>query len=64
MLGIGYVISLWHSLDLPYNYFEDTDDQKLLVKNKTDSDMRLIPVVLGTDTIVPYRYLKQVAQSA
>ena len=27
VLGIGYVILLWHSLGLPYNYF------KLLLKN-------------------------------
>ena len=24
VLGIGYVILLWHSLSLPYNYFDDT----------------------------------------
>ena len=23
VLGMGYVILLWHSLSLPYNYFED-----------------------------------------
>ena len=26
MLGMGYVILLWHSLSLPYNYFSYTDD--------------------------------------
>ena len=24
VLGMGYVILLWHSLSLPYNYFETT----------------------------------------
>ena len=24
VLGMGYVILLWHSLSLPYNYFEET----------------------------------------
>ena len=23
VLGMGYVILLWHSLSLPYNYFQD-----------------------------------------
>ena len=23
VLGMGYVILLWHSLSLPYNYFDD-----------------------------------------
>ena len=25
VLGMGYVILLWHSLSLPYNYFKGTD---------------------------------------
>ena len=29
VLGMGYVILLWHSLSLPYNYFEMTAMLKL-----------------------------------
>ena len=28
VLGMGYVILLWHSLSLPYNYFEISFNQK------------------------------------
>ena len=31
VLGMGYVILLWHSLSLPYNYLE-TEDEARLVK--------------------------------
>ena len=30
VLGMGYVILLWHSLSLPYNYFADRKDMKKL----------------------------------
>ena len=30
VLGMGYVILLWHSLSLPYNYFERNMESKLL----------------------------------
>ena len=26
VLGMGYVILLWHSLSLPYNYLTDSED--------------------------------------
>ena len=26
VLGMGYVILLWHSLSLPYNYFEEVEE--------------------------------------
>ena len=29
VLGMGYVISLWHSLSLPYNYFVFKEDNIL-----------------------------------
>ena len=28
VLGMGYVILLWHSLSLPYNYFENVESIK------------------------------------
>ena len=28
VLGMGYVILLWHSLSLPYNYFEFIEDAR------------------------------------
>ena len=30
VLGMGYVILLWHSLSLPYNYFDDGLGLKLV----------------------------------
>ena len=29
VLGMGYVILLWHSLSLPYNYFDITKSREL-----------------------------------
>ena len=29
VLGMGYVILLWHSLSLPYNYFEILSERKM-----------------------------------
>ena len=40
VLGMGYVILLWHSLSLPYNYFSvgfDPDQIRTLVSMATDS---------------------------
>ena len=34
MLGIGYVILLWHSLSLPYNLFEELEFPMLHAKFK------------------------------
>ena len=31
VLGMGYVILLWHSLSLPYNYFDDGLRLKLFI---------------------------------
>ena len=31
MLGMGYVILLWHSLSLPYNYFKDQSPPLLTI---------------------------------
>ena len=31
VLGMGYVILLWHSLSLPYNYFEILDFEGLYI---------------------------------
>ena len=33
VLGMGYVILLWHSLSLPYNYFTDLAALELMKKN-------------------------------
>ena len=46
VLGMGYVILLWQSLSLPYNYFEIIKDTSrmgiiLLNLNKKDADLAL-----------------------
>ena len=33
-LGMGYVILLWHSLSLPYNYFDDFTNGTYFGKTK------------------------------
>ena len=30
MLGMGYVILLWHSLSLPYNYIHNVDSVRMI----------------------------------
>ena len=40
VLGMGYVILLWHSLSLPYNYFETTCTQPSATSNiSTEPDL-------------------------
>ena len=36
VLGMGYVILLWHSLSLPYNYFGSSDPRRLHIKFGSD----------------------------
>ena len=39
VLGMGYVILLWHSLSLPYNYFDPfQDDENLSDQTPTEQD--------------------------
>ena len=42
VLGMGYVILLWHSLSLPYNYFEHVAGLKTLFHGTFWSFMKLI----------------------
>ena len=35
VLGMGYVILLWHSLSLPYNYFGETGNRKMMRESMT-----------------------------
>ena len=43
VLGMGYVILLWHSLSLPYNYFKETNI-KIYWCVKADVDLRFASV--------------------
>ena len=36
VLGIGYVILLWHSLSLPYNYFTPANKTEIIIKKSLD----------------------------
>ena len=40
VLGMGYVILLWHSLSLPYNYFEKHVAIELIIRKKFCQMMR------------------------
>ena len=52
VLGMGYVILLWHSLSLPYNYFVNDltgkDSQKCMSAMQTliDSSLRTISMYM------------------
>ena len=35
VLGMGYVILLWHSLSLPYNYVGYSLDKKIILDSRT-----------------------------
>ena len=39
VLGMGYVILLWHSLSLPYNYFEQNDSYEKKAYYKLKKEM-------------------------
>ena len=64
VLGMGYVILLWHSLSLPYNYFPDT---RYIKKTKNASSIPSLPYYGGSPLhialpnfrlIFIYRHLK------
>ena len=46
VLGMGYVILLWHSLSLPYNYFT----------NRTKENIHA-PVVIVSDILLPVLHI-------
>ena len=39
VLGMGYVILLWHSLSLPYNYYKETSTDEKTVVNSHSNDL-------------------------
>ena len=43
VLGMGYVIALWHSLSLPYNYFAGNKD---IYKSLNELEFRLNPTTV------------------
>ena len=45
VLGMGYVILLWHSLSLPYNYFGTEDNAKVVnINNILWTEMELFVI--------------------
>ena len=49
VLGMGYVILLWHSLSLPYNYFESESQNDDDTEQSTEVD-NMIDVVYEDET--------------
>ena len=50
VLGMGYVILLWHSLSLPYNYFVLTKSkQQLILEHLTWFKIRILDKTLLHD---------------
>ena len=45
MLGMGYVILLWHSLSLPYNYILETRELILYRQRKTKALIRMMSLL-------------------
>ena len=56
VLGMGYVISLWHSLSLSYNYFENVNPD-LMVKGK--KEMTDVKDVLHKNLTLPLMTYQQ-----
>ena len=57
--GIGYVILLWHSLSLPYNYFAvkaNKNNNPLFVGETSAGKSSLLNLLLGTD-VLPHSLL-------
>ena len=60
VLGMGYVILLWHSLSLPYNYFKNVHfngDYKIPFKWIYDIKQNLTPVVISYEIYLTNRRL-------
>ena len=51
VLGMGYVILLWHSLSLPYNYFKNDNLLTISVSRSAKYRIESVLICYGSETM-------------